>query len=377
MKIINIYKIGFILYSALFLFGCAEFEEFESKDLGAGPVVSAELVSAADSVIIIDLTSTADGYIAAAIMPDTGNAVPGDPQVLLQGNVSANQFIYGEAEANVANTFTFTGGVVQNSVYEILYVSSDENGVAGEIQVIEVTTGDAYGPRLVEAVPSISYDPSLAPGGPVLLQFDEPVVAGTGAFSFETFYGGELVEVPADSVQVSGNEVRIGMPFYPDYGDYLWLHWEEDAVADLSGNSVDALTTVFDGDLGAFIGVYWRIMKMEMDVAAVSPDQAAAQDPGFDIVLTFDAAVDAAAQDGFADGDITLVYDDGNGIVTSVDVPAADITVSGADLTIAQNEFAPAGGTVTVVIQEGLLSVGYGNPNTGITVTWDLTAVVI
>lgn len=367
-----LFKISALLLGIVLMFGCAEWEEFESLDVASAPSVTVTLESTADSTVTVDVTNSMDGFVAAIILADTGNPVPEDAEALLTGNVVYDQYDYMEAAADEAVEITFSG-LVQNSMYEIMAVAANEDGVVSEVSVLEVTTGDAYAPSFVEATPGFTYDPVIFPGDTIYATFDEPIMLGDGNFSFETFFLGQLEEVPDDHVFLAG-EATVGviLPFEPAYGDYLWLHWEEGAVTDLVGNEVTALTTIFDGENGVFVGAYWRMAQVEMDVESFTPDTDVAQDPGFDIVLTYGSGVDAG---DVADGDITLTYDDGAGIVVTVDVMADDLVVSGGDLTIPQVEMIPFGGTVTVHVPEGVLSLGFGNPNAEFSATWDVNEV--
>jgi len=362
-----LFKLSALLLGIVLMFGCAEWEEFESLDVASAPSVTVELANAADSTVTVDVTNSMDGFVSVILLADTGNAVPEDGEALLTENVAYDQFASMEAAAGEAVSVTFDG-LVQNSLYEVMAVAANEDGVVSEVSVLEVSTGDAYAPGLVEAVPGFTYSPVVDMGDTIMLVFDEPVAIGDGSFSFETFFGGQLEEVPADHVFASGNMVGVVLPFDPAYGDYLWMHWEADAVTDLVGNGVDALTTIFDSDNGAFIGAYWRMVQVAM-APSIAPATDDAQAPGFDIVLSFDAGVDAG---DVADGSITLTYDDGAGVITTVDVPAADVTASGTDLTIAQTVFTPTSGTVTVDVPAELLSIGFGNPSAAVSATWDL-----
>ena len=364
-----LFKLSALLLGIVLMFGCAEWEEFESLDVASAPSVTVELANAADSTVTVDVTNSMNGFVSVILLADTGNAVPEDGEALLTGDVTYDQFKSMEATAGEAVSVSFDG-LVQNSLYEIMAVAANEDGVVSEVAVLEVTTGDAYAPSFVEATPGFTYDAVIMPGDTIFATFDEPIMLGDGDFSFETFRLGELEVVPDDHVFLAGAAtVGVILPFDPAYGDYLWLHWEEGAVTDMVGNEVAALTTIFDGENGVFVGAYWRMAQVDMAPSAIAPDTETAQAPGFDIVLSFDAAVDAA---DVADGSITLTYDDGAGITTTVDVPAADVTANGSDLTIAQTVFTPTSGTVTVDVPAGLLSIGFGNPSTAVSATWDL-----
>jgi len=219
-----LFKLSALLLGIVLMFGCAEWEEFESLDVASAPSVTVELANAADSTVTVDVTNSMDGFVSVILLADTGNAVPEDGEALLTENVAYDQFASMEAAAGEAVSVTFDG-LVQNSLYEVMAVAANGDGVVSEVSVLEVSTGDAYAPGLVEAVPGFTYSPVVDMGDTIMLVFDEPVAIGDGSFSFETFFGGQLEEVPADHVFASGNMVGVVLPFDPAYGDYLWMHW--------------------------------------------------------------------------------------------------------------------------------------------------------
>ena len=356
------------LLSIFMMFGCVQWEEFESIDVASAPTVTVVVSSAADSSIVVDVTSSMDGFVAAILLTGTANDTS-DAEALLTGNVLYESYAYGEAEASVANSFAFSA--VQDSDYEIMAVAANSDGVVSSVAIVTVATTDTHAPTLVSISPESSYSAATPFDVVFSIEYDENVVLGDGEFSFETWYGGEVIAVAAEDVNVAGNIVSFGLPFVPDYREYLWLHWEEGTVTDNAGNAADGFTTVFDG--AGFVGAYWRVVAMDMDVVTVAPDVAVAQAEGFDIVLTFSDGVDAG---DVADGDITLEYNANDTITMYTQfVPAADVVASGNTLTISQTGTTLASGMVTLTIPEGLLFVGIGNPVVAIKETWNIAEV--
>jgi len=368
MKAKYIYQIGAFLLGSLIMSGCVQWPEFEALDLESAPTVTVEQTNVGDSTITVAVTSSTAGFMSAILLEGSGNAVPADSGALLQGNVEYLDFASGEVEANTPASVTFSTDLIQNMDYQVMAVAANPDGVVSSVAVADVTTTDSYPPALTGSTPGFTYDPVILLNDTIMLSFDEPVQLGTGSFTFETFYGGATISVPADSVSASGNMVTILMPMMPDYGDYLWLHWEADAVTDYAGNGVGALTTILDG--GSFVGAYWRLVQVPMDYTAVAPDVATAQAPGFDIVLTYGDAVDIG---DLADGDIQIEYFDAAGVLLTTEyVPVADVAAAGADLTISQTQFVPADGSITLVIPDGAFAIGYGNPVAAAEISWDV-----
>lgn len=369
MKTIKINQISTFLLGLILLVGCAEFEEFESAELSDGPALTVSLSAAGDSLITVEMTSNTNGYIVAALMSDTANPVPENKESLAKGNIVNDEYFYKEVEVNEVVSYTFTSGVLQNALYEIMAVAADENGVLSAIEVLEVATVDTYAPGFVTSYPEFTYDPTLAQRDTIVLEFDEMVMLGDGSFSIETYFTGQLLEVPAENLFVVENYVFVVLPADFPYREYIWMHWEADAVTDLSGNGVEAFNTYYDADAGSFVGAFWRMMTMPFDVQSVTPENGSDQTPGFDIVLSFAVTVDISE---LTDGDIILTYNDGAGMTTIIEVPVADISAAGGEVTIGQNAFAASTGTVTIDIPAGVIFDGFGNPNSAFSASWNL-----
>jgi len=358
-----------LLLGLLVMASCADFEEFESSNRMPAPGITLVQERISDSTIVVEVTSTMEGYAAVALYADTGNITP-DPEQLLTGNVASLEHTYTEIPSEEGRLFTLTASVVQDARYEVMAVVSNADGITSEVAMLEVVTTDQYGPNLTGITPSTTPEPLYADGTPIVLTFDEPVMAGTGSdFFFTTYFGGDNEVVPAENVEAAGNEVTITIPFTPAHGDYLFLSWEEGALTDASGNDVAAMNSgVVEGYLE---GLYWGVALVEMAPSGVAPDTAAAQPAGFDIELTFDQAV--ALPESFEVGQVRLTYSDGDRLESSWDVAVEDITASGNVLTIAQTDYTPASGfTVTLTMDAGALEVGLGNPSAEVSAAWTI-----
>jgi hypothetical protein len=365
MKTKYLFQLSAFLLGIVIMFGCAEFDEYESLDVDPAPSLSLALVSAADSTITVDITSSMSGYVAAILLSGTGNEVP-DSAALLTVNVLYDEYQYMEVVANEAVSFTYSS-VIQDSDYEVMAVSANEDGMVSEVSVLEVTTSDSYAPQLISSAPDISYGPVLDPSSPLVLTFDEPVVLGAGVFTYEVPWSGiPAIEIPEENIIVDGATIQLSLPDGYFYGDYLWLHYEEGAVVDATGNETPALSTYYDADLGAFFGLYWSVVNITMEPEGIAPDAEVEQAPGFDIVLTFSDVIDI---EDLADGDITLTYSDPG---VTWEVPLIDVLADANTLTISQNVYSASTGTVTVDIPEGVITVYYGNPVVAVSETWNL-----
>jgi len=368
MKIANKYfkVFGLLSLMALLVSSCYEFKEFESTQLGPAPVISLAQVSVQDSSFTVSVTSNGDGYASVILLPGTDNPVPEDPEDLLTGNIVALEYQSKKTVANQPTTFTFEG-LFQWALYEVQSAANNADGKVSDVATLTVGTDDKHGPVLSGTDPGITYDPVLAPGGPVTLIFDEWVLYDDSKpLTFTGFYTG--YDVAAASVVVDGNVVTVTPGEDFTYRDYIWLSYPEGAFYDYAGNLTAEVTTYYDEDAGAFVGLYWRVEAHLFEAISVTPEAETVPPSRFDIVVTFDDEVDA---EDLADGDITLTYDDGADILIK-GVPAADVSALGNTLTIKQSTLPLAGMTVTLNIPEGAIGVGIGNPNAEVIATWTI-----
>ena len=356
-------RAGALLLMALLVFSCAEFEEYESTTFGPGPSVSLALVSAQDSSFTVSVTSTADGYASVILLPGTGNTVPENPEDLLTDNVASLASQTKKVGANQPVNFTFSG-LIQWASWEVMAAANNADGKTSDVAVLAVNTGDSYGPVLSETDPGVTYDPVLPVGGPVVLIFDEPVLYDDSKeLVFSEFYDGE--DVAAGSVEVDGNMVSVtpGVDF--TYYDYVMLSFPEGAFKDYAGNPVAEMTSYFDGDAGALVGLFWGVEMTEYGAASITPESDTVQ-TAFDIVITFDDLVDVS---NVEDGDITISYADTlNTFIKGV--LASEISATDNSMTITQSYTAASGAEVMLTVPAGILEIGYGNPNTEITAGW-------
>ncbi|MFO7670570.1 MAG: Ig-like domain-containing protein [Bacteroidales bacterium] len=366
MKIANKYFKGSALLSlmALLVFSCTEFTEFESTTLGPGPSITLSLVSVQDSTFTVAVTSNGDGYASVILLPGSGNPIPEDPENLLTGNISSLEYQSKVVKANQATNFTFSG-LYQWALYEVQSAANNADGKISEVKTLTVGTDDNHGPVLSATDPGITYDPVLSASGPITLVFDEWVLYDEDKeLTFAAFFGGE--EMTAGSVEVDGNVVTVTPAEDFTYRDYIWLSYPEGAFTDYAGNPTEEITTYYDEDNGVFVGLYWRVEAFTYDAVSITPAADSVDASRFDIVVTFDDAVDI---DEVEDAMITLTYDDGFDVLIK-GVLVSELTAIDNTLKITQTKLGVPGSTVTLNIPEGILGIGIGNPNAEITASW-------
>jgi hypothetical protein len=366
MKIANKYfkGAGLLTLMTLLVFSCTEFVEFESTTLGPGPTITLSLVSTQDSTFTVSVTSNADGYASVILLPGSGNVVPDDPEDLLTGNIASLAYQTQMVTANQAANFTFEG-LVQWALYEVQSAANNGDGKISEVKTLTIGTDDNHGPVLSATDPGIGYSPALMIGGPVTLVFDEMVVYDDSKdLTFTEFYDGQ--DVVAASVEVDGNMVTITPGEEFSYYDYVMLSYPEGAFTDYAGNATSAVASYFDADAGELVGLFWGVESHLYEAASITPEADSVASSRFNIVVTFDDAVDAS---GVEDGMITLTYDDGIDIFTK-GVLASEVNALENTLTITQTRLGLPGSVVTLLIPEEILEIGYGNPNAEITASW-------
>jgi hypothetical protein len=355
---------GALLLIALLVFSCAEFEEFESTTFGSGPTVSLAQVSAQDSSFTVSVTSSADGFASVILLPGTGNTVP-DPEDLLTENVASLASQTKKVQANQPTNFTFSG-LIQWATWEVMAAANNADGKVSDVEVLAVNTEDSHAPVLSDTDPGVTYDAVLPVGGPVTLVFDEPVLYDDSKdVIFTEFYDGQ--DVAAASVEIVDYFTAVVTPGEDfSYYDYVLLSYPEGAFTDYAGNPIAEMTSYFDSDAGALVGLFWGVEFMEYDAASITPDADTVQNAAFDIVITFDDAVDAS---NVADGDITIAYtEDLNTLIKGV--LASEISAADKTLTITQSYTAASGAVIDLTIPAEILEIGYGNPNVEITASW-------
>lgn len=366
MKIANKYIKALSLLSlmALLVVSCTKFEEFSSTELGPAPNITLGLVSVQDSTFTVSVTSDGDGYASVILLPGSGNPLPEDPENILTGNIASLEFQSKMVKANQATDFTFSG-LYQWALYEVQSAANNADGKVSEVATLTVGTDDNHGPVLSATDPGITYDPVLSPGGPITLVFDEWVLYDDSKpLTFAAFFDG--TEMAAGSVEVDGNVVTVTPAENFTYRDYIWLSYPEGAFTDYAGNLTEEVSTYYDGDAGAFVGLYWRVEAFTYDAVSVTPEADSLDASRFDIVVTFDDAVDI---DDVEDAMITLSYDDGLDVFTK-GVLISELTALENTLTITQTQLGVPRSRVTLTIPEGVLGIGYGNPNAEITASW-------
>ncbi|MEA3462216.1 MAG: Ig-like domain-containing protein [Bacteroidota bacterium] len=365
-------RIGIFVLALVMTAACVKWEQETSPPLESASTVTLAVLSSGDSSVVVSFSSTANGYVGLNLFSGTGNEVPTeleDREAMLTGNVTSMEYYSEETEAGTVYQYTFEG-LVHNTVYEVMGVANNSDGVVSQVELLPISTGDSHPPVLTGTDPEVGYSPVLPVSGPVTLYFDEPVLYDdTKDLTFSEFYAGE--DVVAGSVVADGNMVTVTPGEDFDYREIVMLSYPGGAFTDLSGNPVDTMDSYFDG--AGMVGLYWRVEETFFEAVSISPEEEVVP-TAFDIVVTFSEQVrltDAYGDPYIGDGDITLTYDSGSEVLIR-DVSASEVSAAGNELTITQSYAAGAGVEVTLDIPEDLFDVGNRNPNAEVTASWNI-----
>jgi len=166
-----------------------------------------------------------------------------------------------------APSYTFEVKATPNTSYQVYAVAASEMGFAGNINVKGTKTTDTVAPAYA------SYQQES--DNQVRFTFSEAVTRGTGDIkaTYYAYYTAEFqqqaapageVTVPADSIQVAGNQTLIAVPNLPT-GCYWTISIPEGAFVDAVGQKLPAYASSFvvTEEGPAPQGFYGEVTKIE------------------------------------------------------------------------------------------------------------------
>ena len=158
------------------------------------------------------------------------------------------------------------GGIVSGTTYYVFAVgASKSQGIASEVVCETVLTSNVN-------TPSPLTFSAASDGSYVEVTLNDVVKRGEGKVYYNAYYPytgatyfTDRVEVPADSVLVSGKTVRVNTPDLPN-GLIVTITWDEGAFVNSDGNNVVAFANSIYGGLDYFdqtqsygVGILYRI----------------------------------------------------------------------------------------------------------------------
>jgi methionine-rich copper-binding protein CopC len=194
------------------------------------------------------------------------------------------------------------------------------------------------------------------------LTFNEAVEKGTGTITITAGSEVQTINVTDVAVIVDGMTVTINPADLP-YNSQVIVQISADAFVDASGN---AYVGIADNSTWNFTTAA-QVDTQAPSVTILSPaDEATEVDPTSNLVVTFSEAIQKGAA-----GNVTIYQD--NTLLQTIEL--ASLVIADNILTIDPPQDLPAGATISIQLQAGLVSDLSGNAYAGISdnTTWNFT----
>ncbi|HOG73109.1 MAG TPA: hypothetical protein PK839_10015, partial [Tenuifilaceae bacterium] len=368
-----------VLSFAVVLYSCeADWEkDYKAVTLKAPATATVSVTSIADSTALLNYSLSVTGRLYVAVVPGTDETPAPDAQAILKqtvgGAVFSKQIILNDAGA--LSSSVIVSGLVQNTSYKVFALPVNDDGVLGEIVTTEAfSTSDHHAPVLdldSGVSPAITGNASIDLNFKPVLTFDEPVVLAE-TFSIKMGYRNAVtleivwVDVPKDSITISGSKVTIAQPATAMNGQYVFLSIGNGSVKDRAGNSYEGVTS---GIVGGYLeGIYWRIKFSPTATQQILPADSVTSDVSMKITLDYPIKMrfPTSGEGGYVQGNVVVRYYTST-TTLDVQVPQANVAVVQDTLVQITLPRTPVyGETVTLKMAEGAMRNAYGNPSKAI-----------
>lgn len=253
------YIIG--LFSAICLMGagCTEFEDFTPVDMGEGPAVTVTAEKTAVDAFKVTITPAEGTVYYSYIVTDEAMTV--DPDQLLQAKYEGSTLVKAAEKPSVSGTLSNQN---LGATYYVYAVASNDKGVCGAVASASVELPDEEAPYLVNVPDGNKYKATNG-GRSVVLTFNETVVRGSGAITYDVTKG-DLTSYASgtiESVVINNESVTITLPESVVFDEneavsYVFLDFAEGAFADAGGNVSAALVGGVDEETQTVAAPYWE-----------------------------------------------------------------------------------------------------------------------
>lgn len=253
------YIIG--LFSAICLMGagCTEFEDFTPVDMGEGPAVTVTAEKTAVDAFKVTITPAEGTVYYSYIVTDEAMTV--DPDQLLQAKYEGSALVKAAEKPSVSGTLSNQN---LGATYYVYAVASNEKGVCGAVASVSVELPDEEAPYLVN-LPDGNLYKATNGGRSVVLTFNETVVRGSGAITYDVTKGDltSYANGTIESVVINNESVTITLPESVVFDEneavsYVFLDFAEGAFADAGGNVSAALVGGVDEETQTVAAPYWE-----------------------------------------------------------------------------------------------------------------------
>ena len=253
------YIIG--LFSAICLMGagCTEFEDFTPVDMGEGPAVTVTAEKTAVDAFKVTITPAEGTVYYSYIVTDEAMTV--DPDQLLQAKYKGSVLVKAAEKPSVSGTLSDQN---LGATYYVYAVASNEKGVCGAVASASIALPDEEAPYLVNVPDGNKYKATNG-GRSVVLTFNETVVRGSGAITYDVTKGNltSYANGTIESVVINNESVTITLPESVVFDEneavsYVFLDFAEGAFADAGGNVSAALVGGVDEETQTVAAPYWE-----------------------------------------------------------------------------------------------------------------------
>lgn len=253
------YIIG--LFSAICLMGagCTEFDDFTPVDMGEGPAVTVTAEKTAVDAFKVTITPAEGTVYYSYIVTDEAMTV--DPDQLLQAKYKGSVLVKAAEKPSVSGTLSDQN---LGATYYVYAVASNEKGVCGAVASASIALPDEEAPYLVN-VPDGNKYVATNGGRSIVLTFNETVVRGSGAITYDVTKGDltSYANGTIESVVINNESVTITLPESVVFDEneavsYVFLDFAEGAFADAGGNVSAALVGGVDEETQIVAAPYWE-----------------------------------------------------------------------------------------------------------------------
>ena len=365
----NMTKYFGVVLILLFFAACEHelLKEYDPISLPGAPALDASVSGVQDSAFVLNYTLGAAGWLSVAVVPGADLEVPSQDDMKFRRVANAVRSYHFEEEGG-SGTLVVDSLLKQNTTYTVFAMSTSVDGISGTVWASAFTTSDGNAPMPSAVSPAVSSAASQDLDFEVLLTFNEAVLVENEegfVFRYLNIVTLEFTDVPAETVTVSGNTIRLTQGHEPIPGQYVFLTILPNTVKDLTGNFhpgiSSGLTPAF-----AFAGLYWRTAFIPLEYEGVLPDtDEAVQDPDFVVELFYDVPMDfyrnSAGAAVYNQKRVHVYYTMGPTTIT-VEVPGDHIAFNNNVVTIVPPRTPVFGETISVAVDSAAFRTRYGSP---------------
>ncbi len=360
MKAIK-YLAMFFAAGALFA-GCSDNDD-ELNNQNAGkpqPTVTLSKTAAVDGSFTFTIAASAEasqyGY---AVFEGKGNPAPKALDIVC-GDVSGS---FADGVFNVAEGASQTVTIECNAAadYEVFAAAITETGLVGnEVAKMECYVPDETNPDIVDFAGA---------GNVVTLVFSEPVSVNSACTAKATVqyvrqmkYVTSKVEIPAENIKASGEEVTVTCPNPGDGARYM-LSYPDGMFVDASGNLAPGFQSGVTSQ-GQIVGITWKTANVPFAIEEDSFVMWTAETNAYDPATTIDFVLPRECTASTVKNPVSVKYVTSEGEKTLY--AEFELGEDGKTVKVTRPEI-PLIASFDVVVAAGAFVDAWGNPNAAFT----------